>query len=441
MTRAKDISKIVSDANFGGTLDVAGETTLATHLNMGDGDIIKLGASADLTTQHDGSHSYVKDAGTGNLFLDSVAGSAIIRVNDGYNALEAIGGGAVNISHNGNTKIATTSTGVTVTGNVVINGGVVRGERGTASAPPFTFSDDLDTGMFNISNAHLGFAVGGSERMRITSSGNVGIGTTAPASPSGFGSSSILHLKGSASNDCSIVLEGLYGSGGRQEIGVSSGVLYFNRGAATGSMSTSMVILSGGQIGFGTTSTGVHGYHMKYATGGNAVLKVENGSTSGNTTCYLVSMTSASSNSAFFQGYNGSNNYYLLGNGTHTFTSDENAKKNIETTRDGYLEDLAKLRVVKYNWKDDEDGADKELGLIAQEVEKVFPNLIKEDHQPSTSDGDTRYKMIKASVIPMMLLKAIQELATKNDALEARIATQATQIADLISRVTALEGA
>ena len=46
MTRAKDISKIVSDANFGGTLDVAGETTLATHLNMGDGDVI---AYADVT--------------------------------------------------------------------------------------------------------------------------------------------------------------------------------------------------------------------------------------------------------------------------------------------------------------------------------------------------------------------------------------------------------
>ena len=122
MTRAKDISKIVSDANFGGTLDVGGETTLATHLNMGDGDIIKLGAGGDLTIQHDGSHSYVKDAGTGNLFLDSVAGSAIIRVNDGYNALEAIGGGAVNISHNGNTKIATATTGVNVTGGIGLGG-------------------------------------------------------------------------------------------------------------------------------------------------------------------------------------------------------------------------------------------------------------------------------------------------------------------------------
>jgi hypothetical protein len=97
----------------------------------------------------------------------------------------------------------------------------------------------------------------------VKGSGNVGIGTSSPASPSGFGSASILHLKGSANNDCSIVLEGLYGVGGRQEIGVSGGDLYFNRGAATGSMSTSMVIHDNGVVsasagvalGVGTANT------------------------------------------------------------------------------------------------------------------------------------------------------------------------------------------
>ena len=38
-------------------------------------------------------------------------------------------------------------------------------------------------------------------------------------------------------------------------------------------------------------------------------------------------------------------------------------RKNIETTRDGYLEDLNRLRVVKYNWNDQEDGTPKDLGL------------------------------------------------------------------------------
>jgi hypothetical protein len=66
-------------------------------------------------------------------------------------------------------------------GNLIKVGGVIKGERGTAAAPAYSFSDDTDTGMFNIANADLGFSVGGTERMRINSSGNVTIqpaGTT-----------------------------------------------------------------------------------------------------------------------------------------------------------------------------------------------------------------------------------------------------------------------
>ena len=82
------------------------------------------------------------------------------------------------------------ASGLTVAGNIVINSGIVRGERGTEAAPPFTFSDDLDTGMFNISNADLGFTVGGTERARIHANGVVsasagvalGVGTANTAS-------------------------------------------------------------------------------------------------------------------------------------------------------------------------------------------------------------------------------------------------------------------
>ena len=202
-------------------------------------------------------------------------------------------------------------------------------------------------------------------------------------------------------------------------------------------------VTSAGVFLVGTTTAGLHQATVSGNTGGNAVFKAANTATSGNTTCYLAFMDgsgSASVNSAFFQGFNGSNNFYLLGNGTHTFTSDENAKKNIETTRDGYLEDLAKLRVVKYNWKEQEDGEDKELGLIAQEVEKVFPKLVMNDIDPQIEEKDKK-KMIKTTVLPFMLLKALQEANTKITALETENKTQATQIADLISRVTALESA
>ena len=60
-----------------------------------------------------------------------------------------------------------------VTGTVTAAGGKFLTERGTAAAPVYSFSDDTDTGMFNISNADLGFSVGGTTRMTLDASGNL----------------------------------------------------------------------------------------------------------------------------------------------------------------------------------------------------------------------------------------------------------------------------
>jgi hypothetical protein len=94
-------------------------------------------------------------------------------------------------------------------------------------------------------------------------------------------------------------------------------------------------------------------------------------------------------------------------------------KKNIETTRDGYLDDIQKLRVVKYNWKVDDDSVPKELGLIAQELAEVFPGLVQ-DSQPD-SDNNT-VKEVKTSVLPFILLKALQETAEQIKELQAKVA-------------------
>jgi hypothetical protein len=109
-------------------------------------------------------------------------------------------------------------------------------------------------------------------------------------------------------------------------------------------------------------------------------------------------------------------NWYLYGNGTTSYSSDSRLKKNIETTRDGYLNDLMQLRVVKYNWINNEDTTPKELGLIAQEVEQVFPNLVQE-HDIEGVDGQRKH--IKHSVMEFILIKAIQELKSEFDAYKA----------------------
>jgi hypothetical protein len=133
----------------------------------------------------------------------------------------------------------------------------------------------------------------------------------------------------------------------------------------------------------------------------------------------------------------GVGSFHLYGNGSSSFSSDERLKKNIETTRDGYLADLDALRVVKYNWKVDEDSTPKELGLIAQEVQKVFPSVVVQDNEELAGMTDTL--SVKHSVLPIITIKAVQELKAELDAEKAKTATLQTQMADLIARVAALE--
>jgi len=109
--------------------------------------------------------------------------------------------------------------------------------------------------------------------------------------------------------------------------------------------------------------------------------------------------------------------YAIYTNGTFQQLSDANLKKNIQTTRNGYLDDLNRLRVVKYNWISQNDSEPKELGLIAQEVEQIFPGLVSELDQ----ETENPHKGIKTSVLPYMLLKALQEAAVKIETLEQRL--------------------
>ena len=110
--------------------------------------------------------------------------------------------------------------------------------------------------------------------------------------------------------------------------------------------------------------------------------------------------------------------YRIYNNGTTFSISDERHKKNIETARDGYLDDIQQLRVVKYNWKDQDDAEPKELGLIAQEVATVFPGLVQ---QANLSDPESELG-VKSSVLTFMLIKALQEATTRIETLEAEVA-------------------
>ena len=110
-------STLSGNATVGGTLNVTGETTFATHVNLGDSDKLKFGASGDLEIYHDGSNSYVNDAGTGGLFIRA-ANQIGFRdaANSFANFANFVSGGAIDLYYNGSKKFETTASGVNVTG-------------------------------------------------------------------------------------------------------------------------------------------------------------------------------------------------------------------------------------------------------------------------------------------------------------------------------------
>jgi len=180
-----------------------------------------------------------------------------------------------------------------------------------------------------------------------------------------------------------------------------------------------MRIGTNGNIGIGTTDTSTR-LNVQSSTTGIPVLYAAHTNAASGQGAVRTELTNANNNTSsyHFAGTTaGISTWYLFGNGTMSFTSDERQKKNIETTRDGYAADLAKLRVVKYNWLNDDDSTPKELGLIAQEVEQIFPGLIIE----SELEGVGVRKGLKFSVLPFMMLKAIQELKAEVDDLRSKL--------------------
>ncbi|GIU68253.1 MAG: hypothetical protein KatS3mg001_103 [Candidatus Pacearchaeota archaeon] len=97
------------------------------------------------------------------------------------NRLDLASGDSLNLV-SGNLQIGGTT--------VITSGRVIQAANGTAAAPAFSFSADTDNGMFIPTTNQLAFSTAGLERVRIDSSGNVGIATTTPQQK--------LHVNGSA---------------------------------------------------------------------------------------------------------------------------------------------------------------------------------------------------------------------------------------------------
>jgi hypothetical protein len=140
-------------------------------MTFGDNDKAIFGAGSDLQIYHDGSNSYVKDNGTGDLYLQGESNVRITNASGQQMFLGQNGAGA-NLYYAGANKLYTTSTGIDVTGTVTADGLTVDGDITiNDNSPTLTFFDA------NGVDQNFNFAVNGGTA-NIQSSTDAGVNTT-----------------------------------------------------------------------------------------------------------------------------------------------------------------------------------------------------------------------------------------------------------------------
>ena len=277
-----------------GFVRITGDT-MTGNLSMGDNVKAIFGAGSDLQIYHDGTRSFIQDVNDGNLILDTFNGNEV-NITSGGNAefmVRAIKDGAVTLYYDNAPKLATTSTGIDVTGTVTSDGltstgsGVnttyFTGGNDSIAGRQLTLSSEANGGQNNATHrltvpsgyGSFNVSVNSAERLKINNNGDIsfyedtgttakffwdasaerlGIGTSLPTQPvhlsnsstayylaetTGTGTSAGFRMNGSASADYTLFTTQ----------GTNQFAIYDN---AAGS--ERLRITSNGSVGINTTS-------------------------------------------------------------------------------------------------------------------------------------------------------------------------------------------
>ncbi len=252
----------------------------------------------------------------------------------------------------------------------------------------------------------------GSYKAVITTAGNVGIGTDSPSQK--------LDIVGKMKISDDIILAQ---TNGRLDYdnGNSNGALRFH---STSGNTERMRITSAGNVGINITNPGQKLTVVGDGSGTSDVVRIihGNGSHTGNG----LSIRSANTGKAIFlegsvgagfaeitTAYNANPNIRTSGDVVAYASSDKRFKDNLEVIQNP-INKIHKLNGYTFDWNDKQDVyKGKDYGVVAQEVEKVMPELVD-----TRFDG---YKAVKYEKLVPLLIESIKELKTEIEQLKKQI--------------------
>ena len=165
-------------ANVANYLALSGGT-MTGDLSFGDGDKAIFGAGSDLQIYHDGSNSHIREAGAGKLYIRAYDGINL-ETTAGEAYFTGVADGTATIYYNNSPKLATTSTGIDVTGTVTADGLTVDGDVtfGSGSEELFLFTGGASNSQIKVrDNNALEIKTGTEDsevnRLRVSNNGDI----------------------------------------------------------------------------------------------------------------------------------------------------------------------------------------------------------------------------------------------------------------------------
>jgi hypothetical protein len=442
-------------------VDVSGDT-MTGALTMANQQAVRFSETTANGSNYIALQADAALASNKTITLPDTTGTVVTTGDTGTVTSTMIANGTIlNADVNASAAIAGTKVSPDFGSQTIVTTGIFSSAAGTAAAPSIAFTGDTNTGLWSPAADTIAASTGGSERLRIDSSGRLLVGTS--TSTDYYGATAKSYITDQGGENLPLALEtfrddeaGAYLILGHSRSGTAGnytilqpddglGLISFNGSDGTDLASVGATIKAEvdgtpgandmpGRLVFSTTADGASSPTERMSISSFGVPRFFSSDTGIASKVTAV----AGTDETLFRGSHtatsvttGTDCIYIRSNGNVENTnnsygaiSDIKLKENIVDASSQW-DDLKALQVRNYNFKKETgQQTHPQIGLVAQEAELVSPGLVSEspDRDADGNDLGTVTKSVNYSVLYMKAVKALQEAMERIETLEAKVA-------------------